>query len=142
MPSFVCDECQSTLKKAKLDSHASSCGSQSFSCIDCGVSFRVPQYRSHTQCITEAEKYEKKAPVPKRSPGQGIADVQPKKMKDQAVDLQPKKIVDRAVDLADKSGSSIYQICKSLSKDQKKQLLKSIVVNASGKGAVTLTLIK
>lgn len=56
MPSFVCDACQDTLKKAKLDSHR--CGAP-FSCIDCGVMFRGTEYRAHTSCVSEAEKYQK-----------------------------------------------------------------------------------
>lgn len=57
MPSFVCDVCQETLKKAKLDSHKQRCRNASFSCIDCYKSFKGDTYRAHTSCITEVEKY-------------------------------------------------------------------------------------
>lgn len=59
MPSFVCDNCQTTLKKNQLDSHKqrSSCFNHSVSCIDCGKTFRDVEYRSHISCLTEAEKY-------------------------------------------------------------------------------------
>lgn len=57
MPSFVCDSCQETLKKAKLDAHAQRCRSAVFSCIDCYKTFKGTEYRAHTTCITEVEKY-------------------------------------------------------------------------------------
>lgn len=61
MPSFVCDTCQETLKKARLDDHVRRCSRASFSCIDCYKSFKhADEYRAHTSCITEVQKYEKK----------------------------------------------------------------------------------
>ena len=63
MPSFVCDRCQETLKKPKLDQHAQRCRGASFSCIDCYRSFKGVEYREHYSCITEVEKYEKKKQV-------------------------------------------------------------------------------
>jgi ribosomal protein L37AE/L43A len=59
MPSFVCDTCQETLKKAKLDQHAQRCRQAVFSCIDCYKTFKGTEYRVHTSCITEVEKYHK-----------------------------------------------------------------------------------
>jgi cell growth-regulating nucleolar protein len=59
MPSFVCDFCQETLKKQKLEQHRYHCKRATYSCIDCGVSFRDESYQAHTSCITEAEKYQK-----------------------------------------------------------------------------------
>lgn len=56
MVSFVCDACQDVLVKRKLDNHG--CGA-SFSCVDCSVSFPGTSYRTHTSCISEAEKYQK-----------------------------------------------------------------------------------
>ncbi|KAJ1805271.1 hypothetical protein LPJ75_005359 [Coemansia sp. RSA 2598] len=60
MVSFVCNHCQETLKKPKLDMHTQRCRYASFSCIDCGVDFAGTSYRQHTSCISEAEKYEGK----------------------------------------------------------------------------------
>eukprot|EP01006_Ploeotia_vitrea_P045385 TRINITY_DN66936_c8_g6_i1.p1 TRINITY_DN66936_c8_g6~~TRINITY_DN66936_c8_g6_i1.p1 ORF type:complete len:218 (+),score=110.85 TRINITY_DN66936_c8_g6_i1:83-736(+) len=60
MVSFICDLCQTTLKKAKVDRHCWSCPSESVSCIDCCVTFYGDDYRKHTQCMTEAEKVEGK----------------------------------------------------------------------------------
>lgn len=64
MPSFVCDYCQETLKKAKLDQHAQRCRNASFSCIDCYKTFKGTEYRSHFTCITEEQKYHKKDTKP------------------------------------------------------------------------------
>ncbi|KAJ1733592.1 hypothetical protein LPJ61_001484 [Coemansia biformis] len=60
MVSFVCNYCQETLKKAKLDPHAQRCRNASFSCIDCNVDFAGTTYRQHTSCISETEKYQGK----------------------------------------------------------------------------------
>lgn len=65
MPSFVCDYCQETLKKAKLDSHAQRCRQAAFSCIDCYKTFKGTEYRDHFSCITEVQKYhQKQQPAP------------------------------------------------------------------------------
>lgn len=60
MPSFTCDHCQETLKKAQLDKHVMRCHPASFSCIDCYKTFRGNDYKAHTSCITEVEKYHEK----------------------------------------------------------------------------------
>ncbi|KAJ2081827.1 hypothetical protein H4R24_002034 [Coemansia sp. RSA 988] len=57
MVSFVCNYCQQTLKKPKLDQHVQRCRNASFSCIDCSVDFVGTTYRQHTSCISEVEKY-------------------------------------------------------------------------------------
>lgn len=57
---FSCDGCGEVLKKNQVDAHAGRCRScASVSCADCAVSFYGDDYRSHTTCITEAERYEK-----------------------------------------------------------------------------------
>ncbi|EGF98728.1 uncharacterized protein MELLADRAFT_95482 [Melampsora larici-populina 98AG31] len=59
MPSFNCDGCGDVIKKPKLDSHSYRCQS-SFTCLDCSITFRDSStWKSHTSCITEAEKFEK-----------------------------------------------------------------------------------
>ncbi|KAJ7071999.1 hypothetical protein C8F01DRAFT_223764 [Mycena amicta] len=59
MVSFSCHACQDTVKKPKLDAHYNKCYS-GFDCIDCAKSFHSPaEFRQHTSCISEAEKYEK-----------------------------------------------------------------------------------
>ena len=59
MVSFVCDECQETIKKPKLDNHKLKCRRAVFSCIDCSKTFHGLEYKDHTSCMTEKEKYEK-----------------------------------------------------------------------------------
>ncbi|KAL1924310.1 uncharacterized protein VTP21DRAFT_7345 [Calcarisporiella thermophila] len=58
MVSFSCDACQDVIKKPKLDQHRNRCHA-TFTCIDCNTTFQGTEYRTHTQCISEAEKYEK-----------------------------------------------------------------------------------
>ena len=60
MVSFICDECQATLKKAKVASHSWQCSSHRFSCIDCGDSFDPRTAAAHLSCISEAEKHQGK----------------------------------------------------------------------------------
>ena len=57
MVSFVCDQCQTTLRKAKVDQHYWGCRMDSVSCVDCGNTFWGDDFKSHTSCISEAEKH-------------------------------------------------------------------------------------
>lgn len=68
---FVCDGCNETLKKNQVDAHASRCRScYAVTCVDCNHSFEEDSYRSHTTCISEAEKYEGKLyQAPNKSKG-------------------------------------------------------------------------
>ena len=51
--------CGDVVKKPKLDTHRSRCHG-GFDCIDCSTTFNTPaEYKGHTQCISEAEKYQK-----------------------------------------------------------------------------------
>ncbi|KAJ3826008.1 hypothetical protein F5880DRAFT_157722 [Lentinula raphanica] len=59
MVSFQCHACNDVVKKPKLDQHRNRCHS-GFDCIDCSKTFHTPaEYKNHTSCISEAEKYEK-----------------------------------------------------------------------------------
>ncbi|KAI9284884.1 LYAR-type C2HC zinc finger-domain-containing protein [Umbelopsis sp. AD052] len=58
MVSFQCDACCDVVKKPKLDQHRQRCWA-TFTCIDCSTTFQNNDYKSHTSCISEAEKYEK-----------------------------------------------------------------------------------
>ncbi|KAL9708618.1 hypothetical protein Ac2012v2_008167 [Leucoagaricus gongylophorus] len=59
MVSFQCHNCGDVVKKPKLDQHWSRCHG-GFDCIDCSTSFHSPtEYKIHTSCISEAEKYQK-----------------------------------------------------------------------------------
>ncbi|KAL9261565.1 UBP1-associated proteins 1C-like protein [Drosera capensis] len=54
---FQCEDCGESLKKPKLPPHFRICAATKLSCIDCGEVFGQQSVQSHTQCITEAEKY-------------------------------------------------------------------------------------
>lgn len=54
---FQCEVCGENLKKPKLPNHFRICSAHKLSCIDCGDLFSKETVQSHTQCITEAEKY-------------------------------------------------------------------------------------
>ncbi|KAL2861031.1 LYAR-type C2HC zinc finger protein [Aspergillus lucknowensis] len=58
MVSFSCEACGDVLTKKKLDPHRNQCRGASFTCIDCMVHFQGTSYRSHTSCMSEAQKYE------------------------------------------------------------------------------------
>lgn len=60
MVSFVCDQCQQTIKKPKIVQHFSSCYTNTVSCIDCSESFNQYDVQSHNSCVTEAQKYQGK----------------------------------------------------------------------------------
>ncbi|KAL5728685.1 hypothetical protein ACHQM5_001738 [Ranunculus cassubicifolius] len=53
---FQCD-CGEDLKKPKVPKHLNMCYGNKLSCLDCGETFSRDTVLSHTQCITEAEKY-------------------------------------------------------------------------------------
>lgn len=54
---FQCEDCGENLKKPKLPNHFRICSAFKLSCIDCGKVFDQHSVQSHTQCISEAEKY-------------------------------------------------------------------------------------
>lgn len=57
---FCCDGCGETMKKARVDGHAAKCREcYTVSCVDCSQKFYGDEYRNHTSCISEAERYEK-----------------------------------------------------------------------------------
>ncbi|KAL2756280.1 hypothetical protein ACRALDRAFT_2042437 [Sodiomyces alcalophilus JCM 7366] len=58
MVSFSCENCGDVLTKKKLDPHRNRCRGATFTCIDCMVHFYGTDYRAHTSCITEDQKYQ------------------------------------------------------------------------------------
>ncbi|KAK3065288.1 hypothetical protein LTR53_018250, partial [Teratosphaeriaceae sp. CCFEE 6253] len=58
MVSFSCEACGDVLTKKKLDPHRNQCRGASFTCLDCMVHFHGSEYRAHTSCISEAQKYQ------------------------------------------------------------------------------------
>jgi len=56
---FICDTCQETVKKNKVESHCNQCRDcWTLVCVDCSKSFHGNEYRTHSTCISEAEKYQ------------------------------------------------------------------------------------
>ncbi|KAF8849804.1 hypothetical protein BDZ45DRAFT_680247 [Acephala macrosclerotiorum] len=58
MVSFSCEACGDVLTKKKLDGHRNQCYGASYTCLDCMIHFQGNEYRSHTSCISEAQKYQ------------------------------------------------------------------------------------
>ncbi|RKF53663.1 hypothetical protein GcC1_219018 [Golovinomyces cichoracearum] len=60
MVSFSCEHkaCGDVLTKKKLDPHLRQCPNASYTCLDCMVNFQRNDYRFHTSCISEAQKYQ------------------------------------------------------------------------------------
>ncbi|TID27460.1 Zinc finger C2H2 LYAR-type protein [Venturia nashicola] len=58
MVSFSCESCNDVLTKKKLDQHRNQCRGCTFTCLDCSVHFQGVDYRAHTSCISEAQKYQ------------------------------------------------------------------------------------
>ncbi|WYZ34621.1 hypothetical protein EsH8_I_000897 [Colletotrichum jinshuiense] len=58
MVSFSCESCGDVLTKKKLDPHRNRCRGATFTCIDCMVYFPGTEYRFHTSCMSEAQKYQ------------------------------------------------------------------------------------
>ncbi|XP_062902377.1 cell growth-regulating nucleolar protein isoform X1 [Mobula hypostoma] len=55
---FTCNGCGESVKKTQVEKHFNICRNCScLSCIDCGKDFRGNDYKSHTKCITEDQKY-------------------------------------------------------------------------------------
>merc|ERR1719470_761795 len=54
---FCCNGCGETLKKQKVEQHPASCRS-TVSCIDCNMNFVGYEYKKHTQCVSEAQRYQ------------------------------------------------------------------------------------
>ncbi|KAH8128407.1 hypothetical protein FP744_10008701 [Trichoderma asperellum] len=67
MVSFSCEACGDVLTKKKLDPHRSRCHGATFTCIDCMVYFPGTQYRSHTSCMSEEQKYQGALYKPKQN---------------------------------------------------------------------------
>ena len=58
---FQCEICCSSLKKKQVENHyLYECKkSNIFTCLSCGKQFDRETIKSHTQCISEEEKYQK-----------------------------------------------------------------------------------
>lgn len=144
MVSFSCEVCNDTIIKKKLDQHKQRCRDAYFTCIDCSITFSGSDYRGHTQCISEAEKYEKSL-----YKGKKTKQTQPEASKKKVVEpvAEPKKVKEKKpkkskLDLAQFSSGSLYKVIKTMatdSKTDKKDILKKLQVKRVN-GELTLTL--
>eukprot|EP00800_Vazella_pourtalesii_P023905 TRINITY_DN9957_c0_g1_i1.p1 TRINITY_DN9957_c0_g1~~TRINITY_DN9957_c0_g1_i1.p1 ORF type:complete len:277 (+),score=64.08 TRINITY_DN9957_c0_g1_i1:250-1080(+) len=56
---FTCNNCGDSLKKNQILKHAlQSRGCSSFSCMDCCKDFTLQSYKTHTSCMSEAQRYQ------------------------------------------------------------------------------------
>lgn len=161
MVSFSCEVCNDTVIKKKLDQHRQRCRDAYFSCIDCSTTFSGTDYRNHTQCISEAEKYEKalykgketKQPA-QQSKAAPAAKEQKKEVKEskpeaksskaetKKSDKESKKSKKSGVDLLSIANGSLYKVVKKIASDtkqDKKEVLKKLQVSVDG-DKVVLTL--
>lgn len=144
MVSFSCEVCNDTIIKKKLDQHKQRCRDAYFTCIDCSTTFSGSDYKSHTQCISEAEKYEKslykgKKKGPKETPKVEQKKPELKKVEKPKSEKSKKKDL---VDLAQFSNGPLYKVIKTISKEaklDKKDVLKKLQVKRVN-GELTLTL--
>ena len=71
MVTFICENCDKTLKKNQVDRHLYQCNSDPYLvCIDCNKTFTGNSHKAHTTCISEQEKtmgqyYKAKKPIKK-----------------------------------------------------------------------------
>ncbi|KAH9816505.1 hypothetical protein DFH28DRAFT_1106975 [Melampsora americana] len=83
---------QKRIKKPKLDSHSYKCQS-SFTCLDCSITFNTSfDWKSHTTCITEAEKFQKSVyKAPKKGKSKDLQS--PLDLKTQIKEIKNKQII-------------------------------------------------
>lgn len=161
MVTFNCEVCNDTVPKKNTEKHYYRCPQAYYTCIDCNVTFDDGTgYKKHTQCISEDEKYQKalykgkKKPQEKKPQQQRPEESKPKQekqqeqatRKDKNTKLEKAKLRKGKVQkpeeqkplkqksvLSEKKGASLYKILKSIGdKEEKKNLLKSLVVNENG----------
>lgn len=72
---FTCNHCGESLKKPVVDKHYQwkTCRGQTpfLTCVDCLKDFRGDEYRDHTKCVSELEKYSAKGFVAKADKNKG-----------------------------------------------------------------------
>lgn len=144
MVSFSCEVCNETLVKKKLNGHFRACPQAYFTCIDCNTTFDDGAYNAHTQCISEAEKYQKALYKPKKKqeqhsekkPSEDTSSKPSKKEKNQ--DTASKHQI-----LAPGETKNAYKVIKELSKAKKldkKDFLKQLKVKMNKDGEYVLEL--
>ncbi|XBA48894.1 hypothetical protein SBP28_003419 [Candidozyma auris] len=152
MVSFSCEVCNDTIVKKKLDQHRCRCPDAYFTCIDCSTTFNGTEYRSHTQCISEAEKYEKGLYKGKKQNPKPVEKKQESRPDTSKPDAKPvktskeksKKSKDKSesLDLKKYANGSLYKVVKAISsetKNGKKDVLKKLQVKVED-GKIVLSM--
>jgi len=58
---FVCEACNESLKKNKVEAHSYTCRNcWVLTCVDCNKQFNGDTYAAHNACVSEAQRYEGK----------------------------------------------------------------------------------
>ncbi|CUM65505.1 uncharacterized protein PRCAT00003150001 [Priceomyces carsonii] len=168
MVSFSCEVCNDTILKKKLDQHRQRCNGAYFTCIDCSTTFSGTDYKNHTSCITEAEKYEKGLHKPKKATpineknGSSTSKIKQGKQQKNASktaakednsskdktkhvvsDKKQTKKLDLEKYVSSSKQESFYKILKKLAKDKdvkKKKILEQLKVCKNENGSISLTL--
>ncbi|CEP61088.1 uncharacterized protein LALA0_S02e06458g [Lachancea lanzarotensis] len=163
MVTFNCEVCNATVPKKNTEKHYYRCSNAYYTCIDCNVTFDDGvSYKAHTQCISEDERYQgalykgkkQKGKVQQKPPQhqqqkqeekpQNNEKITPKiapapkiegkKTESSGTDSEGKAANASGISLVSKKGSSLYKILKSVkNKDEKKDLLKKLVVDGEGR---------
>lgn len=139
MVTFNCEVCNETVPKKNTEKHYYRCSDAYYTCIDCNKTFDDGiSYKKHTQCITEDEKYQKALYKGKKKNGKNceikkinIHDIKVNQNNKPHDEFKKTKKCNKTIL---KTGESLYKIMKSIkSKDEKKSLLKKLVVLEEGK---------
>lgn len=57
MVTFVCQNCDVTLKKKQVEGHIRGCYPAAMICIDCSKTFYGNDHKAHISCISEMDKH-------------------------------------------------------------------------------------
>ncbi|RLV86441.1 hypothetical protein JA9_004393 [Meyerozyma sp. JA9] len=165
MVSFSCEVCNDTVLKKKLDAHKQRCNGAYFTCIDCSVTFNGTDYRGHTSCISEAQKYEKglykakKKPEtkqeakpepkePKQEPKQEKSEKsetskseksKSEKSRAESSKSEFKKPEDKSDSFVSQKPQSLYKVIKKMEKKDKKHFLERIHVSKGDDGQLKVS---
>lgn len=158
MVSFSCEVCNDTIQKKKLDQHKQRCYGAYYTCIDCSTTFQNNDYKAHTSCMTEAEKYEKnfrakarKAPVIDKKPKEKEPK-EPKKPKEpkEKKPKEPKEPKEAPKEKKPKENlllnhfdANLYKAIKKISKSSKKdkkQIMKELKLSKNEKDEIIISL--
>ncbi|ODV66376.1 hypothetical protein HYPBUDRAFT_12083 [Hyphopichia burtonii NRRL Y-1933] len=169
MVSFSCEVCNDTIQKKKLDQHKQRCYGAYYTCIDCSTTFQNNDYKAHTSCMTEAEKYEKnfrakarRAPVidkkpkekepkkPKENEPKEPKEKEPKEPKEkepkepkEKKPKEPKEKKPKENLLLNHFDANLYKAIKKISKSSKKdkkQIMKELKLSKNEKNEIIISL--